>query len=148
MLWSSYCPSRSSNVFENDVLSVKFVSGQFCIQSGWHQTEVVKLSWMSHFFLYMVNTGIIHILHYSTRIYLYEYDDMSVQRLSTFYNSNTETYWMLYFNVLYLRPWYVFNDLFILKCCAHHEEVKIAKGEVKQKSFITNEETFEGFFRM
>ena len=46
MLWSSYCPSRTSNVFENDVPSVKFVSGQFCIQSGWHQTEVVKLSWI------------------------------------------------------------------------------------------------------
>ena len=61
-----------------------------------------------------------------------------------FYDIDIENDWMLYFNVLYLRPWYVFYDLFILKCCAH-QEVKIAMGEVKQKSFITNEETFEGF---
>ena len=29
--------------------------------------------------------------------------------------------------------------------CGSHQEVNIAKGETKQKSLITNEETFEGF---
>ena len=31
--------------------------------------------------------------------------------------------------------------------CGSHQEVNIAKGEAKQKSLITNEETFEGFFQ-
>ena len=31
--------------------------------------------------------------------------------------------------------------------CGLHQEVNIAKGEAKQKSLITNEETFEGFFQ-
>ena len=143
MLWSSYCPSRTSNVFENDVPSVKFVSGQFCIQSGWHQTEVVKLSWISHFFfIHGKHRNYSYFASFNKKllVWIWWYFYATINVLQYLYRK-----WLdLYFNVSYLRPWYVFYDLFILKCCAHHE-VKIAKGEVKQKSFITNEESFEGF---
>ena len=139
MLWSSYCPARTSNVFENDVPSVKFVSGQFCIQSGWHQTEVVKLSWMSHFFF-------IHGKHWD-----YSYFALFSKKLLIW------IWWYFYATIYWYRKWldviiqrFVSQTLICFLRLVYFKmlrtsEVKIAKGEVKQKSFITKEETFEGF---
>ena len=93
----------------------------------------------------MVNTGIIHILSYLTKNYLYEYNDISMQRFSQHSTILIQKMIGCYISTFCISDLDMFSTTCLfLKCCAH-QEVKIAKGEVKQKSFITNEETFEGF---